>query len=145
MAPFILKSHAKYSKGWFPFSNGRLIQSSDIGTLSFKIISIDWTIYKENRREKQKEHTEHTREIRERKENILHQSIISQAYIFISFKVLDWKSNFSKYSLSHIDQILDILLEWAYCVQLLFERALSCTTNTLLNYWVFLLGFWYKS
>ena len=88
---------------------------------------------------------EHTREIRERKENILHQSIISQAYIFISFKILVWKSNSSKHFLSHIDQIFDILLEWAYCVQLLFERALSCTTNTLLNYWVFLLGFWYKS
>ena len=69
----------------------------------------------------------------------------SQAYIFISFKILDWKSNSSKYSLSHIDQIFDILLEWAYCVQLLFERAIFCTTIVCWNYWVFLLGFWYKS
>ena len=51
----------------------------------------------------------------------------SQAYIFISLKILNWKSNSSKYSLSHIDQILDILLEWAHCVQLLFERAIFCT------------------
>ena len=48
-------------------------------------------------------------------------------------KIIDWKSNPSKYFLSHIDQILDTLLVWAYCILLLFERAIIVYNKSIVE------------
>ena len=82
--------------------------------------------------------TEHTREIRERKENIfyINPSFLKLIFSYHSKSLIENQIPL-KHFLSHIDQIFNILLKWAYCVQLLFKRALFCTTNLCWNLWVF--------
>ena len=157
------KSFQRKQLDWLKFKNARqLYQLWLKNLLSRKSFQkqLDWLKIKKNARQHDNRkktimtinttlssflNTEHTREIKERKENIFYIKSSFSSLYFISFKIFDWKSNSSKHFLSHIDQIFDILLEWVYCVQLLFEIAIFCTTILCWNYWVFLLGFWYKS
>ena len=92
----------------------------------------NWSIYKGNRRE-----NNNKKNLQKKGKLLLHQSIISSNLYFqiIQKKIIYWKSNSSKYFLSYIDQIFDTLLVWAYCILLLFERAIIVYNKLFVKVW----------